>query len=166
MSEYESQSDAESYSALYRDPDEELDESSQFVMMFFGDSDLSYPDDASGSRPAEVAGMVMGASGVGGCVGLHHSTVFAEVCDPAMTAEPTAGSPAFVTAMEELQATPDPGGLLFIEFIGGPVDEDGAMAQLHGIIWSDSQWSYNVTATNPELRTEVVAALVSAARQA
>jgi hypothetical protein len=74
--------------------------------------------------------------------------------------------PTFITALEELKTTPDPGGLLYIEFIGGPIDENGNMAQLYGITWSDSQWSYIVTATSPELRAEVVAALVSAARQA
>jgi hypothetical protein len=137
------------------------------VMVLIGDSDLSYLDDASGSRPAELAGMVLDAAGVGGCVGLPHSAVFADFCDPAMTAEPAPSEvPTFITALEELKTTPDPGGLLYIEFIGGPIDENGNMAQLHGITWSDSQWSYIVTATSPELRAEVVAALVSAARQA
>lgn len=166
LSDRESQNGLESYSAIYRDPDEEFDASSQFVMVVFGDSDLSYLDDATGSRPAELAGVVMSAAGVGGCVGLRHSPVFADFCDPAMTAEPTGDVPTFITVLEGLRATPDPGGLLYIEFIGGPIDEDGNIAQLHGITWSDSRWSYIVTATSPGLRAGVVAALVSSARQA
>ena len=97
-----------------------------------------------------------------GCVGQHHSPVFAGFCSPAAAADPTVA----MTALEQLEAAPDPEGPLFIEFVGGPSDEDGKPLHLHLIVWSDSAWVYLVAATTAELRTAVVEAVVSAARRA
>lgn len=155
------------YVASYYDHSEEADESSQWAGVTA--SLPSFSDDPEVNRMMAMAWAVLNAGGPGGCVGLHHSPEFSELCSEAAAVSPDAadGTTALDAAFLRLEAMQDPGGLLWIEFTGGPIDEDGTWSQeANTVLWSDDEWQYAASATTPELRTALVEAMVNAARQA